>query len=381
MRPGRMTILRDELDGRSNAMVLALTRGLLRSRGGAKAIEYEPKGKAEKRFVERHSDRARDYAGMGFVEIAAECIGHRGNVYSAQRADILTRAFESTSDYPNLCENVLNKVLLARYELHMPTYRKIAAERPFNDFRPHPQVRAGEFPPLQPVSETGELMVGTSNDYGTNVSMTPYGVIFPISRQMLVNDELGAVDQILASAGRIVAIWENQTFFSMLLSNPTLTEDNTAVFASAHNNYVAPGSGAAPSVSTYGSARQALRNMKTPDGNYYLDVKPGIFVTGSAQETAAEQMRSRILPMLTTSVNPFEDIDFVSDPSITTTAWYLFADPDEQPNFIFGNLKGSNGPRIRIFSPFGYQGLKISVEEDFGVGAIDFRGAYLNSGS
>jgi len=373
----RVSILHDELDGRGGAMVVALTRSLLRS--GERPIKYKPRSKAEREFLARHEERARQYAGLGLVEIAAECIVHRGRITMHNAAKIITRAFESTSDFPNIFENVLNKVLLARYELHMPTYRQVAAERPFNDFRPHPQVRAGEFPPLQPVTETGELMYGTSNDYGTNVTLVPYGVVFPISRQMLVNDELGAIDQILGSAGRIVSIFENQTFWSLVLSNPVLTEDNTAVFATAHGNLA--GAGASPSVTTYGSARAALRAMKTPDGNYFLNVEPRIVVTGPYQETAAEQMRTRIAPVLTTSVNPFEDVELVTEPAITDTSWYLLADPDEQPNFIFGNLKGSDGPRIRIFEPFGYQGLKISVEEDFGAGAIDFRGAYKNPGA
>jgi hypothetical protein len=33
------------------------------------------------------------------------------------------------------------------------------------------------------------------------------------------------------------------------------------------------------------------------------------------------------------------------------------------------------------FEPFGVQGVKINLEHDFGCGAIDYRGAYLNAGS
>ena len=84
---------------------------------------------------------------------------------------IIERAFQSTSDFPAIFQNVLNKSLLARYELMTPTYQSIAIERPFNDFRPHPMVRAGDFPSLQPVTETGELKAGASLDSGENVSV------------------------------------------------------------------------------------------------------------------------------------------------------------------------------------------------------------------
>jgi hypothetical protein len=39
----------------------------------------------------------------------------------------------------------------------MPTYREIAAERQFKDFRLRSQVRAGTFPMLSEIMETGEL--------------------------------------------------------------------------------------------------------------------------------------------------------------------------------------------------------------------------------
>ncbi len=138
-------VRRDEREGRVDAMTLALTGRVLASRG-SDGIDYAPRAKAEKKWVEKHSARAEQFAGMGFVEIAAECIGHRGNIRTARQAvDIIERAFQSTSDFPAIFQNVLNKSLLARYELAEPTYKRISIERQFNDFRPHPMIRAGEF--------------------------------------------------------------------------------------------------------------------------------------------------------------------------------------------------------------------------------------------
>jgi hypothetical protein len=384
---------RDERDGTSVAMEIALITRVLNSRGGRTAIKYEPKHPEELALVEQHRQQAQQYMGMGFVEIAAEAIGFRGNIRTPHKAyEVLQRAFESTSDFPNIFQNVLNKSLLARYELVMPTYREIAIERPFNDFRPHPQIRAGEFPQLQPVSETGELKYGSSADSGENVSVTPYGVVFTISRQMLVNDDLGAIDQLLGSAGDAVLVFENNTFFVMFNSNPVLNQDGLAVFttgaitvppaaAVGHNNLVATGSGAAPSVTTIGSARQALRGMKSLTG-LYLNIPPRIILTGPAQETAADQMVTAITPTLTSSVNPFSGrLRSVSDANITDTSWYIAAEPGRLPCFVYGFLNGSSGPRVRTFEPFGVQGVKVSLEHDFGCGAIDYRGIFKNAGN
>jgi hypothetical protein len=380
-RGPRVKVRLPDDEARADAAIYGLVTQLLESRPG-KEIAYKPRRDAEARRFDRARPRARDYMDKSIIDLAAECIGFRGRFRTGTQtaADILTRAFESTSDFPFIFENVLNKSLLARYELHEPTYRAIAEERPFKDFRPHPQIRVGEFPPPQPVSETGELKYGTASDTGTNVSVTPYGVILTISRQMLVNDDLGAIDQLLSSAGQIVSIFENSTFFAIFNSNPIYTGDGQAIFSSAHANLVQSGDGANPSISTYAAGRVALRNMTTPSG-YFLNNEPAVVLTGPLSETAAEQLRTKIMPTLTTSANPFENLRYVTDPNIADTSWYMFVDPDVLPCFMFGLLQGEDGPRIRIHSPFGYQGIQISLEHDFGVGPLDFRGCFKNAGN
>src|SRR5258708_33111970 len=129
--------------------------------------------------------------------------------------------------------------------------------------------------------------------------------------------------------------------------------------------------------------------MKSISGNF-LNVPPAIILTGPAQETVADQMVTAIAPTLTTSVNPFSGkLRSISDANISNSTtfpaianyWYLFTDPARVPVFMYGFLNGANGPRTRTFEPFGVQGVKISLEHDFGCGAIDYRGAYLNAGS
>jgi hypothetical protein len=363
-----LQVLRDEMDGVAERMEIALVTRMLDSGGGSGGrIEYKPKNIKEAKRVERYRAQSEQYLSMGLVDIAAACINYEPNRFGSRyltMADadtIFSRAFNSTSDFPNIFQNVLNKALLARYELHMPTYRELAVQRPFNDFRPHPQVRAGEFPLLQPVTETGEIKYGTSTDTGETVSVVPYGVIFSISRTMLVNDDLGAIDQILGSAGDTVLIFENTTFFNMLLSGtasvgPTLVQDSTPVFnVATHANYLAPTTGAAPSITTIGVARQALRQMRSISGNF-LNVPPSIILTGPANETVADQMVTSITPTLTTSVNPFSGrLRSVSAANISNSTafpaisnyWYLFTDPARVPCFMYGYLNGANGPRTR----------------------------------
>jgi hypothetical protein len=142
----RAEIVRDEREGVAESMQLALVNRLLQSRGSSMAINYEPKGNSqhavrERQWLEQHRKQSEQYMGMGLVEMAAQSIGYRGrnNFLTAWDANVIfERAFNTTSDFPSIFMNALNKALLARYQLHMPTYREIAAERTFVDFRPSP---------------------------------------------------------------------------------------------------------------------------------------------------------------------------------------------------------------------------------------------------
>ncbi|MGY3558462.1 hypothetical protein ACVWXP_001731 [Bradyrhizobium sp. USDA 4463] len=80
--------------------------------------------------------------------------------------------------------------------------------------------------------------------------------------------------------------------------------------------------------------------------------------------------------------NPYSGrLRSISDANISDTSWYIGANPSQVPCFIYGFLNGASGPRTRIDSPFGQQGVRMSLEHDFGVGAIDYRGFYRNPGA
>ena len=196
---------------------------------------------------------------------------------------------------------------------------------------------------------------------------------------MIVNDELGAIDQILGSSGDAVRLFENTTFFAMFNANPVLAQDGTAVFSAGHKNLAPAGTAITPTA--VGNGRASMRAMKSLSG-YLLNVPPRIILTGPNQETAADQLVATISPQLSSSVNPFSGkLKSVSDANITDNSWNLLADPNQLPCYVHGFLDGSTGPRVRTFEPFGTQGVQISLEHDFGCGAIDYRGAYRNPGA
>jgi hypothetical protein len=48
---------------------------------------------------------------------------------------------------------------------------------------------------------------------------------------------------------------------------------------------------------------------------------------------------------------------------------------------VHGYLEGAEAPRVRTEEAFGQQGMAMSLEHDFGMGAVDYRGGYKNPGA
>lgn len=367
------SIGRDENDTRRNGMRDAIVARLARAawRPGETRVEIP--------------EHARQWGEMGFAELAAEAIGWRGHLRTARQVDeVFRRAFHSTSDFPAIFGDALNQRLLARYMQAAPTYRLFCAPYLATDFRTINVVRAGDFPSLQRVQETGEIKAGTFTESKEQLAVHPYGIRFGISRQMIVNDNLGAIDQVLGSAGDGVLNWENALAFELLVSNsftgPTLLTDATVMFHTNHGNETA--SGTAISITSVGAGRAQMMKQTSLDGRK-LNLQPVTLLTGPDRLTEAEQLVATINPALIANAQTdwMKRLRPAGDANVTGDHWWLFADPMVAPCFVYGNLQGYEGPRLSTNDPFTVQGIEVKLEHDFGVAGTDFRGATHNEGA
>ncbi|WP_158966245.1 head maturation protease, ClpP-related [Chachezhania sediminis] len=357
-RPGmtRAQIQRDERDTRRLGMSQALT---------AQITGSDPV-----------SGAARPFMDMSIVEIAAASIDHRGRIRSTgDKLNVFTAASHATSDFPAIFQNALNKVLLERYSAFQPTYRTVAKKKNFRDFRPMPLVRAGDFPTLLPVGEGGEIKWGTFGESGETALIVPYARGLTVSRQMMINDDLGAINDLLSSYGETVAFFEEKTFYAGALT--AKLADDVDLFHADHGNLA--GAGTAITTAALSAGRTAMRQQKSIDG-LSLNLAPTTLLVGPAKETEAEMIVAQITPTDATAVNPFSGrLRPVVTTEITGNAWYLLS--DRAPCWVYGFLDGAEAPRVRTEEPFGAQGFAMTVEHDFGFGACDFRGGYKNAGA
>lgn len=368
-------IQQDETETLRTAMQEALVRGM-----NASAMPGE------------WSEVANAYRGLSLVGMAAARLGiGRVPENFAEREDVLRRAMHTTSDFPIILENAMNRSVAARYALAQPTYRAVARREDFADFRPHISVSAGDLPTLSAVGEGGRIEFGTIGEKKEQVAVGSYARAVRLSRQLLVNDTLGALEAALADYGQVVALLEETTAYGVVLANsgdgPALLEGAANMFTTGRTNKA--GTATAINEAGVSAGRAAMRKYKgiSPDGGttagpVLLYNAPSILLCGPDKETEAEKFVATVVAAQTGNVNPFSGkLRVVVSPMITGNAWWLFTDPSVRSNFRWGLLNGFTAPRVRTDEPFGQQGLGISVEHDFGFGGIDWRAGYRNAGA
>lgn len=325
------------------------------------------------------TERGRAYRGYRISQMMAE----RNGIASRDEMEIIERSvgMHTTSDFPNLLGTAANRVLLTAYQQAQPIYRTFSARRNFQDFRPHDMIRIGEFPLLKEVAQSGEIKHGTLPSSGESVGLKTRGLNLALTRQALINDDLGAFSDMAAAAGRAAARTEDAVAFDALLANGgngMKLADGKAFFHADHGNLA--GSGGAIAETTVSAARQAVRLQKGV-GDEVLGYAPRILLVGPAQETAAEKFVAVVTAANQEDFNPFAGkLQVVVSARITDNSWRLFTDPNELAAFVYGYLRDAEAPMVSQHEPYNQDGFVWKVLHDFAFGPVDFRAGYKNAG-
>ncbi len=337
---------------------------------------------------------AQQYERMSLVEAALQCLtwSRRARGLDARRdvSQIVKMALHTTSDFPLLLANVLNKILMPAYENAQPTYRGLAVQRTFNDFRAHRFDRSGDFPvPLQ-VNEHGEYKYGTMGENQEQVTLLKFGRIIGLSYETIVNDDLDAFSNMAVKAGVRVADFENATFFSTCITaaaglGPDLS-DSVAVYNAAHGNVT--GAGALTDVLL--DAGRALMMAQTSIDGIILNVIPTILLVSPASYGLAERLTAPASVLVgqglnaaaVPNINPWAGkLAPVADANLTGTRFYMLADPSRLAQYIYGYLGGASGPRVETRAGFETDGVEFKVALEFGTGAIEYRAGVTGAGA
>jgi hypothetical protein len=397
--PGRVIVGEDVADKRRRGIGAALT-----VRAGASDLV--------RRAAKKHPDHPAfaglslepgEFRGMSLLEMARESLEQRGirtrgldKMEIARQSILSVRASligaQGTSDFAVALENTLHKTLLAAYLITPDTWRRFCAVGSLSDFKPHPRYRMGYMGVLDEVNEAGEFKnKAVSDAVKESVTGKTKGNIISLTRQAIVNDDMGIFNQISAQAGRAAALTIESDVYALLALNGGLGPamgDGKTMFHADHDNI---GEGSEIGVAALDDDRVLMAEQMDPAGNEFLNIRPAVLVLGAGLEGLARVInesqydvdqsakagtRNNMTPNRVQGL--FRDI--VGTPRVTGTRRYLFADPAEMPCVEVDFLEGNQEPFLEMQDGWRIDGVEWKVREDYGVGAVEFRGAATNAG-
>ncbi len=333
-------------------------------------------------------ESARQYRNMNLLEIAKRMLEWQGvNISSLDKNEIARRALHTTSDFPIILSEVVNKTLRAGYEATVQTFTPFVRFRSVSDFKTITSIQMSESFKLEKLQEDGTYKRDTMKEAKETYKLATYGKAVGITRQVILNDDLDAFSRIPQMYGVAASQLESDLIWGIVTDNAAMG-DGFALFHANHGNLAA--SGAAISVATLSDARKAMRLQKGLDGRTVIMVTPRFLVVPCALETVAQQFIAVNIKMTSTKpadVNPFAgSIEVIAESRLdaaSSTVWYLFAREGEAniPMIEVATLDGSRGPMLDTRNGFEIDGVEIKATYDIAAKAIDYRGFYKNPGA
>jgi hypothetical protein len=292
----------------------------------------------------------------------------------------------TTSDFANILSNVAEKILQKAYEVAPSTWQAWCGVASGIDFKSVDRPQLSEAPSLELINEHGEYTYGGFTDFKETNQIKTYGRKFAITRQALINDDLGALQRIPRAFGGAAARRINDLVYAILTSNQTMAYDSVALFHADHSNLANPA--AALSSTALGVGRTAMRKQTGPKGAT-LNIAPRYLLVPAALEMTADVLLRSVASTDSEKnagvVNPWQNalvpvvearLDATSDKS-----WYLAADPTQLDTVEVMFLDGVQTPYIEELAASNIDGREFKVRIDVGVRALDHRGMYKNAGA
>ncbi len=328
--------------------------------------------RAAVRTADKRPDlKGNPWRGASLLDLARGSLERAGSEFRGiDKRELVARAFTQTgSDFPVLLENVMHKALLAGYNIAPDTWRRFCATGSVSDFRDHNRYQLGSLGNLDALNDAGEFKSKAIPDgRKEKVSIATKGNIINLTRQTIINDDLGAfigLAEALRRAGRRTI--EATAYSTMALNagmGPVLNNGKT-LFHADHGNIVA--SGGVPSVAEVEKCMLLMAAQMDLSGNDYLDLSPSVWLGPKSLEVTARVLnastsdpdapaksRSDLAP------NPFQNYfsDLIGSSRLSGTPWYVLASPGEAPVLEVSFLDGEEEPFLDMEEGFDVDGAR-----------------------
>jgi len=342
---------------------------------------------------EQSIDAAYTLRGMGIQEYFARCAmidGVELPRYQSDPTSWIQAAF-STMSLPGILGNTTTRAMLDGYNYVESAWREIVKIASVKDFKEHTRYRLTGDMKFELVAKDGELKHGTLGEQSFTQKVDTRGILFGLTRQDIINDDMGAFMAIPRLLGMGAAESVAEVLWTLLLANPSS-------FFHADNSNYAEGAGTALAIDALSQAEQLFLDQTKPNGRP-LGIAPKKLLVPTALKVVAEQLmsslqliegassaRTRKLPSNNPHAGKFTPVcsAYLSNSTLTgysALAWYLFADPNVLAALEVAFLNGVDRPVIeKADADFNTLGVQFRGYMDFGVKEQDPRGAVKMKG-
>lgn len=330
--------------------------------------------------VEKPTDGAEEFRGFSLVRMAEECLARAGEKINHADEEGMVRAAlgNGTGMLPGILSNAANKSMAEGYQMAETTFQYWTKKGSNNDFKDAVRYRLSEAEELEKVNEGGEIKDSTFTEASAKASVGTFARKFSLTRQAIINDDLGALTQIPAAYGAAARRMINKMVYKMLEENPKI--EGAALFSAGHAN---TGKGLI-SVEGIGVGRAAMKKQKGIGGKAVLNISPAFLIVPAELETLAEQLIASVVDPTKNNAtpNPFANkMRVIADAELTDPkAWYLAASQGTFPGIEVTYLRGREQPTVEQQVAFDTLGVRYRIYMDVGVNLLDFRGMYKSSG-
>lgn len=326
---------------------------------------------------------AQELRGYSMIELARESL-QRENVKAnfGDNMELARQAINSTSTFPAIMSNLANKSVMTGFNEAETTFQIWAGKGSNRDFKEAARVALSEAGNLELVPEGGQFQQDFLGEASARTKVATYGKLFSLTRQAIINDDLGLFSKIATKYGSAAKRLVNKMVYAQLTGNVKM-QDNVALFDSKHGNVAATGE--ALSVKAIAKAITAMRRQKGITGDATLNITPKYLVVPPELEMTAYQIvnsTAAVDGVNSGVVNPYKGrFVVVADAELTDPdAWYLVADASQHDTIEVTYLNGVETPRLETRQGFDVDGIEYKVAFDCGVSALDFRGVFKNAG-
>lgn len=353
----------------------------------------------EKTYKPEVLDNAhRNFRNLGLQElivVAATANGYQGR--QGVRTDNLRELLQfsmspihasssSVVSLSGILSNVANKMLLEGFMEEDQTWRELADVRSVSDFKTVTSYRMLDEMEYEKLGANGEIKHGKVGEETFTRSADTYAKMFALTRKQIINDDLGAFDDLRTRLGRGAARKFRRLFWETFINNSSFfTSARGNYFVGGTSNLGTDGVGLQTGITTYrklksGDKKQVgVGSLGAPS---MLLVPPELefaaeklFVSGNLSTVQDDNIhRNKYRPVV---VNELSDSDYTG---YSATAWYLFGSLLKPVVVSF--LNGQQNPTVESAdADFNTLGVQFRGYHDFGVDMAEYLSGVKSKGA